>query len=49
MREYARNAVIDFNSRMQQIVAPSDLQAFFRVAQAITDFSALEKQSQKKL
>ena len=47
MREHARNAVIDFNTRIQKTVAPSDLQAFFRVAQAITEFSAHEKQSQR--
>ncbi|CAI8246130.1 MAG: Multidrug resistance operon repressor [Flavobacteriia bacterium] len=49
MRAHARNAVIEFNSRIQELVAPSDLQAFFRVAQGITEFSASEKKSQRTI
>ena len=49
MRAHARNAVIEFNSRIQELVAPSDLQAFFRVAQGITEFSATEKKSQRTI
>ncbi len=49
MRAHARNAVIEFNSRIQDLVAPSDLQAFFRVAQGITEFSASEKKSQRTI
>lgn len=49
MRAHARNAVIEFNSRIQDLFAPSDLQAFFRVAQGITEFSASEKKSQRTI
>lgn len=49
MRAHARNAVIEFNSRIQDLFAPSDLQAFFRVAQGITEFSESEKKSQRTI